>query len=102
MAAIRAANPDILFVAMSSPKKEHFVTEHLERLNVPFVMGVGGSFDVIAGVTRRAPPFVRRIGFEWLWRFLQEPRRLWRRYFVEDVKFVSVVAQEFFKRRRIT
>lgn len=96
--AVRAAEPDVLLVAVSSPKKEHFIREHVERLNVPFVMGVGGSFDVIAGVTRRAPRWVRDLGFEWFWRFLQEPRRMWRRYFVEDVRFLSVVACELIKR----
>lgn len=99
--AVHAAEPDVLFVAISSPKKEHFIRQHLERLNVPFVMGVGGSFDVMAGITRRAPRWVRHIGFEWFWRFLQEPRRMWRRYFVEDMRFLLVLASELIKRRRI-
>jgi N-acetylglucosaminyldiphosphoundecaprenol N-acetyl-beta-D-mannosaminyltransferase len=96
--AVCAAKPDMLFVAISSPKKENFIREHLEALNVPFVMGVGGSFDVVAGVTRRAPRWLREIGFEWFWRFLQEPRRMWRRYFVEDARFLSLVARELMKR----
>jgi len=97
---IRSAKPDVLFVAMSSPKKEHFIQRHLGRLAVPFVMGVGGSFDVIAGVTRRAPRWVREMGCEWFWRFLQEPRRMWKRYFVKDMRFLAVVAREFIKSHR--
>ncbi len=100
--SIRRASPHILFVAMSSPKKEYFMQRYVQRLNVPFVMGVGGTFDIIAGVTRRAPRWVQALGFEWLWRFAQEPRRMWKRYFVDDMRFLKVVAQEFMKSRRTT
>ena len=90
---IRASDADILFVAMSSPRKEFFLGEHGRSLGVPFVMGVGGSIDVIAGVTRRAPRFMQRLGLEWLFRLLQEPRRMFRRYAVTNWKFAVLVAR---------
>lgn len=91
---IRAARPDILFVAISSPRKEYWLGRHGREIDVPFVMGVGGSVDVIAGVTRRAPRAFQRLGVEWLYRLAQEPRRLWRRYLVTNVRFLSLLARE--------
>jgi N-acetylglucosaminyldiphosphoundecaprenol N-acetyl-beta-D-mannosaminyltransferase len=99
---IRMARPDILFVGVGSPTKEVFGYQHADRMGVPFVMGVGGSFDVIAGVTRRAPVWMQRVGLEWFWRFLQEPRRMWRRYLIDGIKFVSLVAREVIRGRRIS
>lgn len=96
---VKRAAPDILFVAMSSPKKELFLHTNLRELAVPFAMGVGGAFDVVAGITRRAPRWIGRAGLEWLWRFLQEPRRLWRRYFWDDLVFFRLVLSEWFARR---
>jgi N-acetylglucosaminyldiphosphoundecaprenol N-acetyl-beta-D-mannosaminyltransferase len=91
---IAAARPDILFVAMSSPRKEFFLTRHGRTIGVPFVMGVGGAVDVIAGVTRRAPEPVQRLGLEWLFRLGQEPRRLARRYALTNSQFLLVLARE--------
>jgi N-acetylglucosaminyldiphosphoundecaprenol N-acetyl-beta-D-mannosaminyltransferase len=96
---IRAARPDILFVAMSSPRKEHFLGEHGESLGVPFAMGVGGSIDVIAGLTRRAPRIVQRLGLEWAYRLLQEPRRLGSRYLRTNGRFAWMVLRAFLTRR---
>jgi N-acetylglucosaminyldiphosphoundecaprenol N-acetyl-beta-D-mannosaminyltransferase len=84
---IRAAQPDILFVAMGTPHKELFLAAHGPSLGVPFVMGVGGAIDVVAGVTRRAPVAWQRVGLEWLYRLLQEPRRMFRRYAVTNARF---------------
>jgi N-acetylglucosaminyldiphosphoundecaprenol N-acetyl-beta-D-mannosaminyltransferase len=92
-AAIRASRADILFVAMSSPRKEYFLGEYGPHLGVPFVMGVGGSIDVVAGVTRRAPAVWQRLGLEWLFRLLQEPRRMLRRYAVTNARFLWLVAR---------
>jgi N-acetylglucosaminyldiphosphoundecaprenol N-acetyl-beta-D-mannosaminyltransferase len=92
-AAIRASRADILFVAMSSPRKEYFLGEYGPHLGVPFVMGVGGSIDVVAGVTRRAPAAWQRLGLEWLFRLLQEPRRMFRRYAVTNARFVGLVGR---------
>jgi N-acetylglucosaminyldiphosphoundecaprenol N-acetyl-beta-D-mannosaminyltransferase len=96
---IRRARPDVLFVAISSPKKELFLSRCKAELQVPFVMGVGGSFDVMAGLVRRAPRWMQRCGLEWLYRLLQEPARLWRRYLVEDVAFLKLFWQEWRRRR---
>ena len=84
---IRRSGADMLFVAMTSPKKEYFLTKYLNEMNVPFAMGVGGSFDVIAGMTIRAPLWVQRIGFEWFFRLINEPRRLWKRYLSTNLIF---------------
>ena len=78
---------------MSSPRKEHWIAEYGSTLNVPFVMGVGGAIDVVAGIRRRAPRCWQRFGFEWLYRLLQEPRRLFRRYLVTNVQFGVLVAR---------
>jgi len=90
-AEIRASDAQILFVAISSPRKEHWLGKYGDSLNVPFVMGVGGSIDIVAGITRRAPRSWQRLGLEWLYRLLQEPRRMFRRYFVSNVQFVFLV-----------
>jgi N-acetylglucosaminyldiphosphoundecaprenol N-acetyl-beta-D-mannosaminyltransferase len=92
-AAIAASRPDMLFVAMSSPRKEYFLGEFGPRLGVPFVMGVGGSIDVVAGVTRRAPLLWQRLGLEWMFRLLQEPRRMFRRYAVTNARFAYLVGR---------
>ena len=84
---------DMMFVAFSSPKKEYWIRRYLKELNIPFVMGVGGSFDVIAGTTKRAPLWMQKCGMEWFYRFIQEPGRLWRRYLVGNISFILYVLQ---------
>lgn len=91
VADMAASGADMMFVAFSSPKKEYWVHKYLDQLNIPFVMGVGGSFDVVAGVTKRAPEFWQKIGMEWFYRFIQEPRRLWKRYVVGNAVFIRHV-----------
>ena len=95
---IRASRADIIFLAFGSPKKEKFVQRHLYRMNVPVVHGVGGSFDVVAGVTKRAPFWMQSWGLEWFYRFLQEPTRMWRRYLVTNTGFALMVGFEIFRR----
>jgi N-acetylglucosaminyldiphosphoundecaprenol N-acetyl-beta-D-mannosaminyltransferase len=73
---VAAARPDILLVALGVPKQEKWIARHLQELNVPVAIGVGGSFDVLAGKVKRAPGWARACGLEWLWRSLREPRRL--------------------------
>lgn len=85
---IRESNADMLFVAFSSPNKEFWINKYLNEMEVPFVMGVGGSFDVVAGVTTRAPLWMQRMGLEWFHRFLQEPIRMFRRYLIGNLKFI--------------
>jgi N-acetylglucosaminyldiphosphoundecaprenol N-acetyl-beta-D-mannosaminyltransferase len=94
---IRAARPDILLVAMTSPKKEQFLARWSAHLDVPVCHGVGGSFDVFAGKVQRAPEMWQRLGLEWLYRVKQEPRRLWRRYLVTNTLFCSLVLREFMR-----
>ncbi len=89
VADMAASGADMMFVAFSSPKKEFWVNKYLNDLHIPFVMGVGGSFDVVAGVTDRAPKWMQDHGLEWFYRFIQEPRRLWNRYIVGNWKFVA-------------
>jgi N-acetylglucosaminyldiphosphoundecaprenol N-acetyl-beta-D-mannosaminyltransferase len=98
-AAIAAAAPDILFVAMSSPGKELFLGRHGAQMGVPFVMGVGGAIDVVSGITKRAPRILQRLGLEWLFRLLQEPRRLFRRYAVTNVRFIELVLRAMVRGR---
>lgn len=97
-ALIRGVAPDVLFVAMSSPRKEELIGRRLPELGARFVMGVGGAIDVIAGEQRRAPRWVQRLGLEWAARLIQEPRRLWRRYLVGNLLFAWLVARERFGR----
>lgn len=88
VADMRASGADMMFVAFSSPKKEYWVHKYLNDIGIPFVMGVGGSFDIVAGETNRAPAWMQRMGMEWLYRFIQEPRRMWKRYIVGNAKFI--------------
>lgn len=88
VADMAASGADMMFVAFSSPKKEYWVHKYLDQVGIPFVMGVGGSFDVVAGVTDRAPKWMQDHGLEWFYRFIQEPGRLWKRYIVGNAKFV--------------
>ncbi|MCM0647416.1 WecB/TagA/CpsF family glycosyltransferase [Clostridium swellfunianum] len=90
---IRRVNTDILFVAFSSPKKEFWISKYQEVMKVPFAMGVGGSFDVVAGITKRAPKWMQKSGLEWFYRFIQEPRRMAKRYIVGNYKFIKLVAK---------
>lgn len=83
---------DILFVAMTSPKKEIFLHKYKNELSsVSFIMGVGGSFDVIAGFTKRAPIWMQKMGLEWFFRVIQEPKRLWKRYLFGNFNFIKLV-----------
>ena len=90
VADMAASGADMMFVAFSSPKKEYWVHKYLNQIGIPFVMGVGGSFDVVAGVTDRAPKWMQDHGLEWFYRFIQEPGRLWKRYIVGNAKFVAL------------
>ncbi|MGE3796043.1 MAG: WecB/TagA/CpsF family glycosyltransferase [Dehalococcoidia bacterium] len=98
--AVAAADADFLFLALPSPRKEFWLAEHLERLSVPFVMGVGGSFDVLAGKVQRAPRWVQKAGCEWVWRLGQEPGRMWKRYMVGNSRFVALTVSEWWRSRR--
>ena len=96
-ADIRASGADMLFLGMASPKKEIFLRRFQHELNVPVLHGVGGSFDILAGLTQRAPLGWRRLGLEWAYRLVQEPRRMWKRYLVTNVGFVTLTVIEAFR-----
>ena len=96
---IRASGAHILLVGMPSPFKEIWCERHRERLDVPVIIGVGGSFDVLAGYVRRAPRWAQSSGLEWFWRLLMEPRKLWRRYLTTNSEFVWLAGREIVARR---
>jgi N-acetylglucosaminyldiphosphoundecaprenol N-acetyl-beta-D-mannosaminyltransferase len=90
-ARVKAAKPDIVLVALGAPKQELWIDEVREELRPAVLIGIGGTLDFIAGVTKRAPPWLSRHGLEWLYRLGQEPKRLGRRYLLEDPKFAAIV-----------
>jgi N-acetylglucosaminyldiphosphoundecaprenol N-acetyl-beta-D-mannosaminyltransferase len=85
---INTTSPDILFIGMSTPQKEFFAFENRKKFDVPIVQGVGGSFDVIAGLVKRAPVWMQDCGLEWFFRVLQEPKRMFWRYISTNTKFL--------------
>jgi len=91
---IAESGADILFVAISSPTKEIFLNIYKDVIDTPFIMGVGGSFDVVAGKVKRAPLWMQKAGLEWFYRVLQEPRRMWKRYLVTNTLFIWYVMKE--------
>jgi len=90
---IRDANPDIVWVGISSPRQEIWMAEHLNSLDVPVLIGVGAAFDFLSGRKTQAPRWVQRSGLEWLFRFLSEPKRLWRRYIQYPLFILLLLAQ---------
>jgi N-acetylglucosaminyldiphosphoundecaprenol N-acetyl-beta-D-mannosaminyltransferase len=101
VAEVAAQRPDLLLLALPTPRKENFAHDHLDELNARFILGVGGSFDVAAGVTRRAPVWMQRIGMEWGFRLIQEPRRMWKRYLTGNSRFLLLVVHERRRNRRV-
>ncbi len=93
-AQVKDSQADLLFVAISSPKKEQFLGRYQAEMKIPFAMGVGGTFDVAIGKVKRAPLWMQKSGLEWFYRFLQEPRRMFRRYFIDDVAFIWLFIKE--------
>lgn len=91
---IAKSGAHILFVAISSPTKEIFLNKYKHIIQTPFIMGVGGSFDVVSGEIERAPVWMQNAGLEWFYRFLQEPRRMWKRYLYTNSMFLWLVFKE--------
>jgi N-acetylglucosaminyldiphosphoundecaprenol N-acetyl-beta-D-mannosaminyltransferase len=91
---LKLKKPKMLFLGMPSPKKEAFAFRNTEELNIPLMLGVGGLFDIEAGIIKRAPLWIQRIGMEWFYRFIQEPRRMWRRYLIGNIRFILLVLRE--------
>lgn len=94
---IKQSGAKLLFVAITSPKKENFINRWQDRLGVKFVMGVGGTFDVVAGKVKRAPKWMQKAGLEWAYRVLQEPRRMFKRYLVTNSLFAKYLLKQKFK-----
>ena len=97
---VRASGAQLLFVAITSPKKENFINRWRDQLGVTFVMGVGGTFDVVAGKVKRAPVWMQKGGLEWFYRVLQEPGRMWKRYLVTNSVFAWLLLREKLKFKR--
>lgn len=97
---IRASGARLLFVAITSPKKENFINRWHTPLGADFVMGVGGTFDVVAGKVRRAPLWMQRAGLEWLYRVIQEPGRMWRRYLTTNTQFAVLLLKAMLRASR--
>lgn len=97
--------PDILFVAITSPKKEIFLNTYKHLIRVPFIMGVGGSFDVVSGTVKRAPMWMQKAGLEWFYRVIQEPGRMWKRYLLTNSKFILLLikakSEKMFSKNRV-
>ncbi len=91
---IKEAKPDIVLVGLGAPKQERWIQKYHQVLNIPVCMSVGVTFEFIAGIVKRAPRWMQQIGFEWLWRLMMEPRRLWRRYLVDDLPFFGMVIKQ--------
>jgi N-acetylglucosaminyldiphosphoundecaprenol N-acetyl-beta-D-mannosaminyltransferase len=98
--AINAAAPDVLWVGLAAPKQEKWIYEHRDRLAVNFAGPIGAVFDFYVGNVKRVNPYWQKLGFEWLPRLMQEPRRLWRRTFVSAPRFVVRTLWYYFARRR--
>jgi N-acetylglucosaminyldiphosphoundecaprenol N-acetyl-beta-D-mannosaminyltransferase len=92
---IQKSRADCLFIGIPTPRKERFLHRYRDDLGVPFIMGVGGSFDVLAGHVSRAPRGMQRAGLEWLYRVYQEPKRMWWRYFSTNAVYAGLLGKEF-------
>lgn len=97
---IAQSGAHMLFVAITSPRKEIFLNQYKDVMKIPFVMGVGGSFDVVAGKVKRAPRWMQQSGLEWLYRVGQEPSRMWKRYLVTNSLFIFYVIREKWSRKK--
>lgn len=97
--AIRDSGADMVFVAMGVPRQEYFLDSYMAELGNVLAIGVGGSFDVISGQTKRAPEWVQKIGMEWFYRMIQEPKRLAKRYLVTNSTFIALSLKEILLRR---
>ena len=91
---INEARPDIVWVGLSTPKQEYWMASHIGKLRAPLLIGVGAAFDFHAGLKKQAPLWMQRNGLEWLFRLLAEPRRLWRRYLVNNPLFIMLILMQ--------
>jgi len=97
---ISAAQPDLVWVGLGTPKQELWMAAHAHRIDAAVLIGVGAAFDIHAGLTRQAPHWIQRSGLEWAFRLAQEPRRLWRRYARYNPLFLAAFARQYAAHRR--
>lgn len=97
---INQKKPDVLWIGLGLPKQERWIFEHRDKLDVSVVVGIGAAFKFLSGKVKRAPTWIGECGFEWLWRFVHEPRKLWRRVLLDAPMFVGLVLLELIKRGR--
>jgi len=91
---INDAKPDVLWVSFGCPKQEKWIIDNLDALNVPISAGVGAAFNFHSGKIKRAPKIVQKMRLEWFYRFLQEPGRLWKRYFIGGINFAKIILKQ--------
>jgi N-acetylglucosaminyldiphosphoundecaprenol N-acetyl-beta-D-mannosaminyltransferase len=96
---VNSAKPDVLWVSLTAPKQDIWIYQNYEKLDVPITLGVGGAFDVTAGIVPRAPIWMQHAGLEWFYRFLNEPFRLFRRYFIEAPLFIPLIVGQVIKEK---
>ena len=96
--SINEAKPDILLVGMTAPKQEKWIYRNLDKLNVKVAIGIGAVFNFVAGTVKRAPRWMQKMGLEWLFRLIQEPKRLWKRYLIGNTIFIFLVIEELIKK----
>lgn len=99
IARINAAHPDFLWVGIGSPKQEFWIAKHRAELDVPVILGVGAAFDFLSGNKKQAPTWIQKIGMEWFFRFLSEPKRLFKRYILGYPRFVILILLQILKLR---
>ncbi len=97
---INSSGCDLLWVSFGCPKQENWIVKNIDKLKIPLAIGVGAAFDFHSGKVKRAPLFMQKIGMEWLYRLFQEPKRLWRRYFVGGLSFLMIILKQKFGRNR--
>jgi N-acetylglucosaminyldiphosphoundecaprenol N-acetyl-beta-D-mannosaminyltransferase len=92
--AVKTTAPDIVLISLTAPKQDLWVTQNKSQLHPALYVGIGGAFEVMAGLAKRAPKWVQKAGLEWLYRFIQEPKRLFRRYFIEAPLFIPLIIKQ--------
>ena len=96
--SINEVAPDVLLVSLTAPKQDKWIAQHKAAINAKLMVGIGGAFEVMAGLSKRAPKWMQKAGLEWLFRFMQEPKRLFRRYFIEAPQFIPLIIINFYKK----
>jgi N-acetylglucosaminyldiphosphoundecaprenol N-acetyl-beta-D-mannosaminyltransferase len=96
---VTKTRPDFVWVGLSTPKQERFMADHIGELDCTLMLGVGAAFDIHTGATKDAPLWMKRAGLQWFHRLLQEPRRLWRRYLLNNPKFIFKITLQLLTRR---